>query len=377
MDSLHEERLRVSPFFHTASDPSGRPYVAQETEPYTQYWLTDRYRLLLSMFSGRLGATASEGIDAYLRCAATDEGERRRLETAMAKMRAAGILVGPGDDTSRYDASVVDDYLKHRPIPAAVARHIIREGRIRKGRRVLDLAGGPGELAVTMAKTTADVTLMEISRAFLKSSRARAKARRVSLSLLNDSANRLLFREEKYDVVTVSRALHWLDDVAVCRGMYRVLSAGGSFFVVEVRAEVPDRHPLAIALGKEAPFRKTVAALSRRLDLLFRALDTKDVIRLDFGQPADAEQGETIEPVGVWEFQDHRSLPLGYARSFFTQQHVAEQVADQGGDEASFWEDLRARYAAASPKEIMGTERWAVLHFRRRSPATGAKRGRG
>jgi SAM-dependent methyltransferase len=363
--SSSEERLRVSPYFHATSDPSGRPYVAQETEPYTQYWLTDRYRLLLSMFSGRLGATPSEGIDAYLRCAGAAESERRRLEAAISKMRSAGILVAPSDDTSRYDASLVDDYLKYRPIPAAVAAHIVREGRIRKGRRVLDLAGGPGELAVTMAEAGGDVTLMEISRGFLRSARARAKAARVGLELVNDSANRLLYREERYDVVTVSRALHWLDDVAVCRGLYRVLEAGGSFFVLEVRTEVSGRHPLSKAMGEEAPFRETVKALSRRLDLLFRALDTKNVVRLDFGQQDGAQRGGAIEAAGVWEHQDRRPLPLGYARAFFTQQHVAEQVEDGGGDEAAFWEDLRARYAAAKPEDLVGTERWAVLHFRR------------
>jgi 2-polyprenyl-3-methyl-5-hydroxy-6-metoxy-1,4-benzoquinol methylase len=285
-------------------------------------------------------------------------------------MRAAGILVGPGDDTSRYDASHVADYLKYRPIPAPVAAHLVREGRVRKGRRVLDLAGGPGELAVTMAETGADVTLMEISRGFLKSARARAKSRRVDLGLVHDSANRLLFREETFDVVTVSRALHWLDDVAVCRGIYRVLNAGGSFFVIDARAEVTDRHPLFDAMGREAPFTDTVKALSRRLNLLFQALDTKNIIRLDLGQPTDVERAETIEPAGVWEFQDRRPLPFGYARAFFTQQHVAEQVEDRGAAaEAAFWSDLRARYAAASADEIMGTERWAVLHFRRRSPA--------
>ena len=54
-----DERLRASPNFVLALTMDGRPYVAQETEPYVQYWLNERYRVLLSLFSGRRGATVS------------------------------------------------------------------------------------------------------------------------------------------------------------------------------------------------------------------------------------------------------------------------------------------------------------------------------
>ncbi len=54
-------RLRASPSFVLAFTLDGRPYVAKETEPYIQYWLTERYRILLSMFSSRRGATAVGG----------------------------------------------------------------------------------------------------------------------------------------------------------------------------------------------------------------------------------------------------------------------------------------------------------------------------
>src|SRR5687768_5643121 len=62
--SMSSMRLRVSSPFVLAFSMDGRPYVAQETEPYIQYWLTDRHRLLLAMFSGRRGATAAHGIEA-------------------------------------------------------------------------------------------------------------------------------------------------------------------------------------------------------------------------------------------------------------------------------------------------------------------------
>ena len=36
------ERLRASPSFVQALTLDGRPYVAKETEPYIQYWLSER-----------------------------------------------------------------------------------------------------------------------------------------------------------------------------------------------------------------------------------------------------------------------------------------------------------------------------------------------
>ena len=61
------ERLRASPSFVLAFTMDGRPYIAKETEPYIQFWLSERYRALLSMFSGRHGATVGDALDNALR----------------------------------------------------------------------------------------------------------------------------------------------------------------------------------------------------------------------------------------------------------------------------------------------------------------------
>ena len=61
------ERLRVSPAFALAFSQDGRPYVAKEVEPYVQYWLSERYRILHSLFAVKGGATAADAIDGYFR----------------------------------------------------------------------------------------------------------------------------------------------------------------------------------------------------------------------------------------------------------------------------------------------------------------------
>ena len=368
------ERLRASPNFALAFSLDGRPYVAKETEPYIQYWLTDRYRILLSMFSSRRGATVAEAVEGYLRFTRAVRGnaQRKSLLKAIEDMRAAGVLVSSRDDTSRYNSRIVEDYLTHRPFPRELVEFIIQSAPVTGSSRVLDLAGGPGDLALALAQTSSQVSLMELSRGFLTAASKRAKRLGVNLIPLHDSCNRLVFRDEHYDVVTVAGALHWLDDVLVCRGICRVLQPDGSFFVIHCAIDLDDQHPLSFVLGNNSvlgkkakqPFAAEVQPLLRRLTLLFDALDAPDVQRIDLAQQWDAPGvGSTprIVPAGASLFRQRRPFGMGYARAFLTPQHI-ESI---GQTPAAFWKDLETRCAAATPEQIVGTQDWAVLHFRR------------
>lgn len=368
------ERLRASPNFVLAFTLDGRPYVAKETEPYIQYWLTERYRILLAMFSVRRGATTAEAVEGYLRltCTARSEAECKRLFKAIEDMRAAGVLAATRDDVSRYNKRIVEAYVAHRPFPRELSDLIIRSAPITASSRVLDLAGGPGDLALALAQTSSHVSLMELSRGFLNAAARRAKQRGVNLTPLHESCNRLVFQEDEYDVVTVSQALHWLDDVQVCRGICRVLRPGGSFFVIHGALELEDEHPLSFVLGNKSilghkiggSFAAHVQPLLKRLTLLFEALDAPDVHRVDIAQqwvaPGEGATGQII-PAGVSFFRQRRPIGVGFAHAFLTPQHIALT----GLTPSAFWLDLETRCAAATPEQIIGTQDWAVLHFRR------------
>jgi SAM-dependent methyltransferase len=367
-------RLRPAPSFVQAFTLDGRPYIAKDSEPYVQYWLTERDRLLLALFAVRGGATAADAVARYLKLAEADAGPagRRRVARAIADMRAAGVLIGPDDDSSRYTARIVDDYVAHRPFPQPLSDHIAHAAEIGAATRVLDLAGGPGDLALALARHSGAVSLMELSKGFLAAARRRARQEGLALQTLHDSCNRLVHRDERYDVVTVSQALHWLDDVMVCRGLCRVLAAAGSFFVVHSAIELDDAHPLAHVLGHDSilgrkqrqSFVAEVRPLQRRLQLLFEALDAPDVQRIDPTQallrPGVAGLAR-IAAAGTRLFRQRRPFGVGYARGFLTPQHIAVT----GQSTAAFWRDLDARCAAATPQQLMGTHHWAVLHFRR------------
>ncbi len=371
------DRLRVSPNFAVAFALDGRAYVAKETEPYEQYWLTDRDRILHGLFAGRRGATSQEAIDGYFRVtrATPSAPACARLRTAVENMRAAGVVVGGRDDASRYSARIVDAYVTHRPFPSELAAFLIHTAPISAQTHVLDLAGGPGDLSLALAGASEHVSLMELSRGFLTAAGRRAKSRGLELTLLHDSCNRLVYADQPYDVITVSQALHWLDDVLVCRGVCRVLRPDGSFFVIHGTMEVDDAHPLAFVFGHQSvlgpkvrqPFADEVAPLLRRLTLLFDALDAPDVPRHDRSQrlstPGCAAPSRIV-PTGVSLFRQRRPFGLGFARAFLTDQHI--ELA--GFSPAAFWADVEAASAAATPEALMGTQHWAILHFRRGGP---------
>lgn len=367
-------RLRASPTFSLAHTLDGRPYVAQETEPYLQFWLSERYRVLWSMFAGRNGATLADAIAGALRLTqpADDATERRHLHKAARDMLTAGVLVDCGDDSSRYDARIAPAYVAHRPFPRELSAALIQAAGVGRASRVLDLAGGPGDLALALAEASDDVTLMDLSRGFLAAARARARRRGLKLATLHESCNRLMFQDDALDLVTVSQALHWLDDVQVCRGVCRLLRPGGSFVVVHSAIEVADDHPLAYVLGHDSvlgrkrrqAFAAEVQPLWRRLSLLFDALDAPEVDRHDPSQQGNAADGagaQRIAPAAVSLYRQQRPIDEGFARAFLTDRHIERT----GQAPAAFWQDLSGRLAGVAPDQLQGRMHWALLHFRR------------
>ncbi len=369
-------RLRASPSFVLSFSMDGRPFVAQDTEPYIQYWLSERYRVLLSLFATKRGLRVDDALAAWHRLHASEPGsaEDKRLLRAIEDMRKAGVLVGTAEDTSRYDARIVADYLAHRPFPDELVRHLVREGGIQRHSRVLDMAGGPGDLACKLAAVSDVVTMTDLSRGFVAAAADRARAHGLKLNARHDSANRLSQRSESFDVITVAQALHWLDDVQVVRGVCHTLAEGGSFFVVHSAMDVPDDHPLAYLLGHDSilgkkdrvPFAAEVQPLLRRLALLFQALDARGVEHVDL-RHAHTAPAAPVGVAGAQLFAQRRPFDAGYARGFLTPRHVERT----GLSEADFWRDLASRCEGQPAERFLGTHRWAVLHFKRGVPQGG------
>jgi demethylmenaquinone methyltransferase/2-methoxy-6-polyprenyl-1,4-benzoquinol methylase len=107
------------------------------------------------------------------------------------------------------------------------------------GDRVLDLAGGTGDIAALMSGRVGDsgrVFLTDINAAMLQVGRARLEDRgiigNISYALVN--AENLPFGEAEFDAVTIAFGLRNVTDKdAALREMHRVLRPGGKALILE------------------------------------------------------------------------------------------------------------------------------------------------
>ena len=135
---------------------------------------------------------------------------------------------------SRYD--VMNDLMSvgmHRAWKA----YTVLVANVRQGQRVLDIAGGTGDLAMAFASkvgASGQVVHTDINEAMLSEGRNRLLDVGVSVPTLVCDAEHLPFADAYFDVVTVAFGLRNMThkDMAL-REMSRVLKPGGKLLVLE------------------------------------------------------------------------------------------------------------------------------------------------
>jgi demethylmenaquinone methyltransferase/2-methoxy-6-polyprenyl-1,4-benzoquinol methylase len=118
-------------------------------------------------------------------------------------------------------------------------REFIGHAGIRLGDRVLDLAGGTGDIAALLSEAVGDrgqVVLTDINEAMLDVGRRRLEdrgiVRNVDFALVD--AERLPFPDAHFDAVTIAFGLRNVTDKdAALREMLRVLRPGGRALILE------------------------------------------------------------------------------------------------------------------------------------------------
>ncbi len=115
----------------------------------------------------------------------------------------------------------------------------IQHADVRRGQRVLDLAGGTGDLAKVFARqvgSSGRVVLADINRNMLEVGRRRLVDAGVAgnLSIAQVDAENLPFADETFDCVTMAFGLRNVTDKdAALRSIRRVTNAGGKVLVLE------------------------------------------------------------------------------------------------------------------------------------------------
>ncbi|MBB3763922.1 class I SAM-dependent methyltransferase [Sphingomicrobium lutaoense] len=105
----------------------------------------------------------------------------------------------------------------------------------RPGERVLDMAGGTGDIAFRMAARGADVTVSDINPDMLAVGMERAEKRNLDrLTWQVENAEKLSFGDEQFNAYTIAFGIRNVTDIpAALREAHRVLKRGGRFFCLE------------------------------------------------------------------------------------------------------------------------------------------------
>jgi demethylmenaquinone methyltransferase/2-methoxy-6-polyprenyl-1,4-benzoquinol methylase len=105
----------------------------------------------------------------------------------------------------------------------------------RAGERILDMAGGTGDVAFRMARTGARVTVADINPDMLGVGQERARERGLTgLEWREENAEALSFANDEFDAYTIAFGIRNVTDIpAALREAHRVLRRGGRFYCLE------------------------------------------------------------------------------------------------------------------------------------------------
>ena len=110
---------------------------------------------------------------------------------------------------------------------------------VRRGQRVLDLAGGTGDLAAKFSRMVGEqgqVVLADINDSMLKMGREKRRVRGIvgNINYVQANAEALPFPDNYFDCITISFGLRNVTDKdKALRSMFRVLKPGGRLLVLE------------------------------------------------------------------------------------------------------------------------------------------------
>jgi SAM-dependent methyltransferase len=141
-------------------------------------------------------------------------------------------------------ATTAELYGRYRPpYPADFFRAVAQRLALSKQHSLIDLGTGPGLLALGFAARAGRVVGVDPEPAMLAAARAAAELARTDVTFLEGRAEDLPDDIGSFDVVTIGRALHWLDRDALGPLFTRLVARGGAIVVCASYSAQDDRNP--------------------------------------------------------------------------------------------------------------------------------------
>src|SRR5215471_16416828 len=126
-------------------------------------------------------------------------------------------------------ASTVSLYEELRPpYPPEFFRTVAEKLRLSKQHALIDLGTGPGLLALGFAPYVGRIVGVDPEPLMISAARQAAARAGQDLTLIEGKAEDLPDNTGCFDVVTIGRALHWMDRSTVLKSLARLAAADGA-----------------------------------------------------------------------------------------------------------------------------------------------------
>jgi ubiquinone/menaquinone biosynthesis C-methylase UbiE len=137
---------------------------------------------------------------------------------------------------ARWYARSTRDRRDHATIAQAIATHLP------PGSAILEVAPGPGYLAIELARRGYRVTGLDISHSFVRIASANAHQAGVAADFRHGDVARMPFPDASFDfVVCVAAFKNFPRPVAALDEIYRVLRPGGRASIFDMRKDAPSK----------------------------------------------------------------------------------------------------------------------------------------
>ncbi|BDG05165.1 class I SAM-dependent methyltransferase [Anaeromyxobacter oryzae] len=175
-----------------------------------------------------------------------------------------------------YARNTARDFRRFSETARAVAE------RAKPGGRVLEVAPGPGYLAIELARRGYEVVGLDISRSFVRIATRNAASAGVAAKFEHGDVAHMPFPDASFDFVVCTAAFkNFTDPVGALDEIHRVLRPGGGASIVDLRKDAPHA-----AIGEEvarmglSPLNAALTRWTFRLLLLPRAYTRESIVEL-------------------------------------------------------------------------------------------------
>src|SRR5260370_178261 len=129
------------------------------------------------------------------------------------------------------------------PYPAEFFRHVAQRLRLGNEHALIDLGTGPGLLALGFAPYVGRIVGVDPEPAMLVAARKAAARASKAITLIESKAEAIPGDVGRFHVVTIGRALHWMDRDRIAVLWERLVASDGTILVCSSNSATDGRNP--------------------------------------------------------------------------------------------------------------------------------------